>query len=102
MQLLYDWLGKSKVISKLNENDLKFLKGTITIDGHLDLCKQVIGPTGTKPLLDSLKNSQHVDRILLGNNIIDDDGAQLIADFISSGKSNIKIWYIAGNKHQLV
>jgi uncharacterized protein (DUF924 family)/Ran GTPase-activating protein (RanGAP) involved in mRNA processing and transport/predicted esterase len=97
MQPLYDWLAKSKTLSKLNENDLKFLKGTITIDGRLDLCKQVIGPTGTKPLLDSLLNSQHVDRILLGNNVIGDDGAQLIADFISSGQSNIKIWYIAGN-----
>ncbi len=97
MQPLYDWLAKSKAISKLNENDLKFLKGTITIDGRLDLCKQVIGPKGTKPLLDSLQNSQHVDRILLGNNVIGDDGAQLIADFISSGQSNIKIWYIAGN-----
>lgn len=99
MQPLYDWLAEStrNSLAKLNENDLKFLKGTVTTDGRLDLCKQVIGPNGVQPLLDSMQNSKHIDRILLGNNIIGDDGAKLIADFIASGKSTILIWYIAGN-----
>jgi Ran GTPase-activating protein (RanGAP) involved in mRNA processing and transport len=35
--------------------------------------------------------------LFIGNNIVGDEGAKLIADFISSGKSTIYIWYIAGN-----
>ena len=94
MQPLYDWLRTNKTFET---SDLHFLKGTVTTDGRLDLCKQVIGPKGVNPLLDSLQCCNHIDRILLGNNIIGDSGGQVIADFIKSGKSPIKIWYIAGN-----
>ena len=67
MQPLYDWLKLSSMATmKLNENDLKFLKGTVTLDGRLDLCKQVIGPHGVEPLLESMQNSKYVDRLLLG------------------------------------
>ncbi len=70
MQPLYDWLAsKNEILSSL-EQDLKFLKGTVTSDGRLDLCKQAIGPHGIQPLLDSMSNSKKVNRLLLGNNII--------------------------------
>jgi len=36
------------------------------LDGRLDLCKQVIGPHGVEPLLESMQNSKYVDRLLLG------------------------------------
>lgn len=34
---------------------------------------------------------------MLGNNVIGDDGGQVIANFIRSGKSPLTVWYIAGN-----
>ena len=34
--------------------------------GRLDLCKQVVGPRGIQPLLDAMKNSEVVNRLLLG------------------------------------
>ena len=95
LQPLYSWLKLNQIF---NENDYRFLKGTVTTDGRLDLCKQVIGPQGIQPLLDSMENSKQVNRVLLGNNIIGDLGGKIIADFIKSGKSTIKIWYIAGNQ----
>jgi hypothetical protein len=94
MKPLYDWLAQNIT---LDETDLKFLRGTVTSDGRLDLCKQVIGPQGIKPLLDAMKDSKQVDRLLLGNNIIGDGGGKVIADFIRSGKSPLTVWYIAGN-----
>jgi len=94
MEPLYEWLNKNQPFT---EHDLKFLRGTVTIDGRLDLCKQVIGPQGIHPLLDSMKENKQIDRLLLGNNIVGDEGGEVIAEFIKSGKSPLKIWYIAGN-----
>ena len=96
MQPLYDWLSLNQLL--LEDEDLRFLKGVVTTDGRLDLCKQVIGPAGISPLLDAMTNSKQVNRILLGNNVIGDEGGQLISNFIRSGRSPIKIWYIAGNQ----
>lgn len=94
MQPLYDWLEDGEKIgwiSNYTDEDIKFIKGTLTTDGRLDLCKQVIGPQGIEPLLESMKSSKKVDRVLLGNNIIGDKGGQVIANFIKSGKSPIKV-----------
>jgi Ran GTPase-activating protein (RanGAP) involved in mRNA processing and transport len=96
MQPLYDWL-KENPSRLINDSNLKFLKGVITTDGRLDLCKQVIGPDGIKPLLDSIENNKQINRLLLGNNIIGDNGGRLIGEFIKSGKSPLNVWYIAGN-----
>ncbi len=94
MEPLYEWLEAEHqfdVLPNLNLDDMKFVKGVVTSDGRLDLCKQVIGPQGIKPLLNSMKRCTKIDRILLGNNIIGDTGGQIIADFIKSGKSPIKV-----------
>ncbi len=75
-----------------------FNKGTLTTDGRLDLCKQVVGPRGIVPLLDAMKMSQRVKRLLLGNNIVGDAGAAAIADYIRGrDDSPMECWYIAGN-----
>ena len=94
MQPLYEWLDKNTAFT---EQDLKFLRGTVTTDGRLDLCKQVIGPQGVAPLLDSMRGNTHIERLLLGNNVIGDSGGPLIAEFIRSGQSPLNVWYIAGN-----
>jgi len=67
--------------------------------GRLDLCKQVVGPQGIRPLLDAMKNSSVVNRLLLGNNIVGLPGAQAISEYIRcNADSNIDTWYIAGNQ----
>ena len=102
MRPLYDWLQSSQRIAAaatMSESDLAFVKGTVTGDGRLDLCKQVVGPSGIGALLDAMRGTRaHVDRLLLGNNLVGDEGARLIAEFIrSAGRSPLRVWYIAGN-----
>ncbi|MEQ1569389.1 MAG: DUF924 family protein [Myxococcota bacterium] len=75
-----------------------FARGTVMPDGRLDLCKQVVGPAGIGPLLSALADNVHVDRVLLGNNVVGRDGAIQIARFVRSGHSKVNVWYIAGNE----
>lgn len=80
------------------ERQTAFNKGTLTVDGRLDLCKQVVGPGGIRPLLGAMMRTDHVKRLLLGNNIIGDGGAAAIAGFLRErGDSPLDCWYIAGN-----
>lgn len=78
------------------DGNVAFMVGTVTPDGRLDLCKQVVGPGGISPLLDAMRNSP-VRRLLLGNNIVGDVGAERIAQYIRDPDSRIDTWYIAGN-----
>lgn len=81
------------------EQQTAFSKGTLTPDGRLDLCKQVVGPDGIRPLLGAMMASHQIKRLLLGNNIVGDDGAAAIASFIRERKdSPLECWYIAGNR----
>lgn len=76
-----------------------FSRGTLTVDGRLDLCKQVVGPDGIRPLLGAMMHSDRVKRLLLGNNIIGDGGAAAIAAFLRErSDSPLDCWYIAGNQ----
>ena len=43
-----------------------FPRGAIMSDGRLDLCKQVVGPQGIQPLLNAMKYSSVIHRLLLG------------------------------------
>jgi len=81
------------------ERQTAFNKGTMTTDGRLDLCKQVVGPEGIGPLLGAMMHTHRVKRLLLGNNIVGDDGAAAIAGFLRErGDSPLDCWYIAGNR----
>ena len=77
---------------------LPFPRGTLMPDGRLDLCKQVVGPQGIGPLLTSLEGHPQVERLLLGNNVVGAGGAEQIASFIRSGRSRVRVWYLAGNE----
>jgi Ran GTPase-activating protein (RanGAP) involved in mRNA processing and transport len=77
---------------------MAFPRGTLMPDGRLDLCKQVVGPAGIGPLLSAVSDNPQVRRLLLGNNIVGNAGAAQIADFITSGRSPVRVWYIAGNQ----
>lgn len=87
---------------KFLENDnpvnelVKFARGTLTPDGRLDLCKQVVGPLGIGPVLNAMHNATSVKRLLLGNNIVGDIGAEKIAEEMKVSK--LECWYIAGNE----
>eukprot|EP01133_Synstelium_polycarpum_P018800 gene18800-22483_t len=77
---------------------IKFSRGTCMPDGRLDLCKQVVGPEGIKPLLGAMRKHSTIKRLLLGNNIVGNGGAEAIADYIKNNiDSKIDTWYIAGN-----
>lgn len=109
LQPLYDFLRSGKDLfqmrPRLNKGiqELSFERGTICSDGRLDLCKQVIGPSGVEDLMetlraDSAKQSALVRHILLGNNVAGDSLASGVAQFIRSGQSKLTTWYIAGNR----
>jgi len=86
------------------DGNLSFTRGTVCSDGRLDLCKQVIGPSGVSDLMASLRSdsapggAQLVKHILLGNNIAGDGLCDGIAELIGSGGSTLTTWYIAGNR----
>ena len=93
------WLRKNEDITPEAEPRIDFSKGSIlgkTTPGggtSVDLCKQVVGPKGIKPVLDAVAENQWIDRFLLGNNIVGDEGAQVIADFIKADQArNGKIY----------
>ncbi|CAM4980906.1 unnamed protein product [Rotaria socialis] len=81
-----------------DKQSIVFSRGTIMSGGRLDLCKQVVGPQGIQPLLNAMKQSSVINRLLLGNNIVGLPGAQAISQYIRCNTdSNIDTWYIAGN-----
>jgi hypothetical protein len=95
------WLEKDEDITAAQEPRIDFTRGSIlgkTTQGggtSVDLCKQVVGPKGIKPILDAVGKNSHIDRFLLGNNIVGNEGAQVIADFIVSDRSqNIYNFYV--------
>ena len=50
-----------------DKQSIVFSRGTIMSGGRLDLCKQVVGPQGIQPLLNAMKQSSVINRLLLGN-----------------------------------
>jgi len=98
------WLEKDEDITAVQEPRIDFTRGSIlgkTTQGggtSVDLCKQVVGPKGIKPILDAVGKNNHIDRFLLGNNIVGNEGAQVIADFIASERSkNIYNFYVCSS-----
>lgn len=82
-----------------NGSYMKFKRGAVYTDGRMDLCKQVVGPNWIKQLMDSILNNDQIKHFLLGNNIINIEGAKAISEFLLTPdrKSRIETWYLAGN-----
>jgi len=99
---LYDFLGAGACLQPNALGDMTFDRGTVTTDRRLDLCKQVIGPTGVTGLFDALakdrQTQRHVQHLLLGNNICGDELPRRVAEYIRAGSSQLTTWYIAGNR----
>lgn len=98
---LHDFLQQEKI--KEIGSDLTFDSGYLFKQpARLDLCKRAIGPSGIDPLIGSLKSDSSrdhplIEHLLLGNNLCGNNLGHKVADFIKSGKSKLKTWYIAGN-----
>lgn len=71
---------------------VEFERGVVYVDGRLDLCKMVVGPTHIMDLMDSLRSNTFIKHFLLGNNIISATGASAIASFITSRPNQIETW----------
>ena len=98
LQPLLEHLAANRPGPSDEKQPVVFSRGTLMSGGRLDLCKQVVGPQGIQPLLNAMKNSAVVNRLLLGNNIVGLPGAQGIAEYIrNNADSQIDTWYIAGN-----
>lgn len=96
LQPFFDFMKENKPVS----DDMKqFTRGTMFKDGRLDMCKQVVGSPFISNLMDSIKDNEHVEHFLMGNNITNLSGAKSISDFIKdTHKSKIETWYLAGNE----
>jgi len=91
--------------SQLPKENVKFVRGSIVPvslttgpKGVVDLCKQVVGPEGVAPLLESLMMCKRVEGLLLGNNITGSKGAREIAKCIRREDNQITTWYLGGNQ----
>ncbi len=99
LETLSPFLEHLRENKEVLENKLIFERGVQYDDGRMDLCKQVVGPTYIGKLMDSLVNNSHVEHFLLGNNIINYEGATEINKFLTNEHiPKIKTWYLAGNE----
>ena len=77
---------------------VEFDRGVVYVDGRLDLCKMVVGPTHIVALIDSLRSNSFVKHFLLGNNVISKAGASAISSFIEEKPDQMETWYLAGSQ----
>jgi hypothetical protein len=104
------WLELDMDIVAQQEPRIDFVRGSIlgktsSMAGgtSVDLCKQVVGPKGIGPILDAVGKNSHIDRFLLGNNIVGNEGAKVIANFIASEKSKrVYNFYVRRNRRALL
>ncbi len=85
---------------KDSKDYIEFKRGAYYMNGRIDMCKQVVGEPWIRSLTESIKSNPWIEHFLLGNNIVDTEGAEAIAEFITKSKDHpchIKTWYIAGN-----
>jgi Ran GTPase-activating protein (RanGAP) involved in mRNA processing and transport len=73
-----------------------FPRGTVLPDGRLDLCKQNLGPSGCRRVIDALRNNTQVRSILLGTDGIGDEGAVILSQHLKSNPE-LEIVYLGCN-----
>jgi hypothetical protein len=102
------WLELDVDIVAQQEPRIDFVRGSIlgktsSMAGgtSVDLCKQVVGPKGIGPILDAVGKNSYIDRFLLGNNIVGNEGAKIIALFIASEKSKRVYNFYVGKPSEL-
>ncbi|KAI9360024.1 hypothetical protein DFJ73DRAFT_816389 [Zopfochytrium polystomum] len=100
--------------------DVEFAKGAVLKGGHLDMCKQVVGPAHLGPLCRAVqatleRDTNAIKHFLLGNNVAFDrldqltglgaaeastatreEGIQAMLDLMEN-RFGMETWYLAGN-----
>ena len=110
----FQWLAS---LTTRPESDVQFGKGALLAGGHLDMCKQVVGPAHMARLCQSVAQASPgvIEHFLLGNNVafelpgaVHGPGAELVSEQsrtegiemlleIMQPSYGIKTWYLAGN-----
>jgi hypothetical protein len=96
---LFNFLSSGGKVVGAADAYVQFTRGAVYGDGRIDCCKQVLGPNHIRKLMNSIAGNSFIRHFLLGNNIINTEGANAVADFLRdpSRKARINTWYIAGN-----
>ncbi|KAI9366133.1 hypothetical protein DFJ73DRAFT_637721 [Zopfochytrium polystomum] len=81
--------------------DVEFAKGAVLKGGHLDMCKQVVGPAHLGALCRAVqetlnRNTKAIQHFLVGNNLAFDQGLEALLELMDD-KYGIQTWYLAGN-----
>jgi Ran GTPase-activating protein (RanGAP) involved in mRNA processing and transport len=76
---LLDFLARKEPVAETRA----FPRGTLLPDGRLDLCKQALGPDGTRAVAGAARLHPHVLHLLLGADGLGDSGAGAIATLLS-------------------
>lgn len=79
------------------ESQTSFPRGTLMLDGWLDLCKQQLGPLGCRMVTEALAQNATIQSILLGTDAIGDQGAHDVAELIKQNP-NLRIVYLGCNQ----
>jgi aryl-alcohol dehydrogenase-like predicted oxidoreductase/Ran GTPase-activating protein (RanGAP) involved in mRNA processing and transport len=75
---------------------IDFPVGTLLPDGRLDLCKQGLGPEGTRAVASALQSNTRVAHLLLGANGMGDEGAKAVANLARTSES-LRTLYLGCN-----
>lgn len=79
------------------ESQTSFPRGTLMLDGRLDLCKLQLGPLGCRMVTEALAQNATIQSILLGTDAIGDQGAHDVAELIRQNH-NLRIVYLGCNQ----
>ncbi|QDV19189.1 Leucine Rich repeats (2 copies) [Gimesia panareensis] len=90
------------IVAHLKENQpvaeqLVFTRGSHLPDGRVDLCKQCVGPEGTRLVADAVKENAHTRHLLMGANGMGNAGAQALAELIRENES-LQTIYLGCNR----
>ncbi|EPZ31886.1 hypothetical protein O9G_003595 [Rozella allomycis CSF55] len=115
LEPFFDWICN---LQENPEKDVQFKRGALLKGGHLDMCKQVVGPAHLYKLCEAVKKAGakgFIEHYLMGNNIafefpenLNGKGAANATDGtrveginamleVMKPEYGIKTWYLAGN-----
>ncbi|QDT43722.1 Leucine Rich repeats (2 copies) [Gimesia alba] len=90
------------IVAHLRQNQpvpeqLIFTRGSHLPDGRVDLCKQCVGPEGTKLVAAAVEANEHTRHLLMGANGMGNIGAQAISEAIRKSKT-LQTVYLGCNR----
>ena len=78
------------------QGNQQFLRGTLTDDGRLDLCKQSLGTDHCLSITKALRHNTQVRSLMLGTDAIGDTGAAAVAG-LASANTHLEVLYLGCN-----